>query len=75
MRHLKRHHSDEDEVRKIFRLPKNSKERRQAFALLRMRQILIYLFKEKRDLTECVLKKMFQQNFCIHHAPTAKDCI
>jgi hypothetical protein len=35
MRHLKRHHSDEDEVRKIFRLPKNSKERRQAFALLR----------------------------------------
>jgi hypothetical protein len=52
MRHLKRHHSDEDEVRKIFRLPKNSKERRQAFALLRNTMPL---------LQRIVFKKLFEK--------------
>ncbi|KAK5648222.1 hypothetical protein RI129_003114 [Pyrocoelia pectoralis] len=32
MRHLERNHKSEDEVNNIFQLPKNSKERRRAFA-------------------------------------------
>ncbi|KAK4879781.1 hypothetical protein RN001_007927 [Aquatica leii] len=34
-RHLQRSHSNEKEVVSVFQLPKNSKERRQAFSLLR----------------------------------------
>ncbi|XP_031328096.1 uncharacterized protein LOC116159286 isoform X1 [Photinus pyralis] len=35
MRHVKRNHGSEQEVHTIFQLPKNSKERRRAFAILR----------------------------------------